>query len=552
MDGLLSTHTEFRIIGPPGTGKTTWLCRQVGLAVEKHGYDPADPWGRCPVLISSLTRGAAAEVAGRGLRLPDEAIGTLHSHALRALGMPKLCVDGAAVREWNEVCKPHHRLKPGGRRRGPDQDSEADESQFPGTVLLEAYHVYRARLKDRAVWRPDVACFAEEYETWKRTANYLDFDDLIHDAYADCEHAPGAPAVIFIDEAQDHDRAELRLIRKWAERAEKVIVVGDPDQNLYQWRGSDPEAFFEHEIPVENQRTLAQSYRVPRAVHAAAVRMIERCASRHPVEYAPRDHAGVCREADVGFSARMVDDLVDDAQQYLAAGKSVMFLATCEYQLRPLVAELRAAGVPFWNPFAKDRGMFNPLHPGRGTSTAARVVGFLIPSERFAGDAARLWTPDELLLWTEIVRDVGILNRGARKEIESAARDQRSPLTADQIRRWIHPDVIDELDEAGPEFLVKHALKGKAGPLEFAANIIRRHGVAGLKDQPRVVVGTIHSVKGGEADAVYLCPDLSPQGYDQLDSARPEPVYRQFYVGMTRARETLVLCQAETPRSIDW
>ena len=61
--------------------------------------------------------------------------------------------------------------------------------------------------------------------------------------------------------------------------------------------------------------------------------------------------------------------------------------------------------------------------------------------------------------------------------------------------------------------------------------------------QPKVIVGTIHSVKGGEADVVFLFPDLSPgaarmyETQDGRDSAT-----RLFYVGATRARETLVIC----------
>jgi superfamily I DNA/RNA helicase len=57
-------------------------------------------------------------------------------------------------------------------------------------------------------------------------------------------------------------------------------------------------------------------------------------------------------------------------------------------------------------------------------------------------------------------------------------------------------------------------------------------------------VGTIHSVKGGEADVVYLFPDLSQAGaaqYASMGTAR-DAVIRQFYVGATRAREKLYVC----------
>jgi DNA helicase II / ATP-dependent DNA helicase PcrA len=77
-------------------------------------------------------------------------------------------------------------------------------------------------------------------------------------------------------------------------------------------------------------------------------------------------------------------------------------------------------------------------------------------------------------------------------------------------------------------------------------------GPQALVDAPRVVVGTIHSVKGGEADVVYLFPDLSREGdaaYQQAGQPR-DSVIRQFYVGMTRAREILYICQQESGMAV--
>jgi superfamily I DNA/RNA helicase len=57
------------------------------------------------------------------------------------------------------------------------------------------------------------------------------------------------------------------------------------------------------------------------------------------------------------------------------------------------------------------------------------------------------------------------------------------------------------------------------------------------------VIGTIHSIKGGEADCVYVMPDLSPQGAAQWqgDDDDKAAVIRTFYVAMTRARHKLAL-----------
>ena len=64
-------------------------------------------------------------------------------------------------------------------------------------------------------------------------------------------------------------------------------------------------------------------------------------------------------------------------------------------------------------------------------------------------------------------------------------------------------------------------------------------------DKPNVIIGTIYSVKGAQADVVYLAPDLSRAGMVEWSAPgeRRDGVVRQMYVGMTRARESLILCQ---------
>ena len=86
----------------------------------------------------------------------------------------------------------------------------------------------------------------------------------------------------------------------------------------------------------------------------------------------------------------------------------------------------------------------------------------------------------------------------------------------------------------------------------FPADITSRRGQRALLETPKVVVGTIHSVKGGQADVVYLFPDISQAGDAQhaRAGAARDSVIRLFYVGLTRARETLYTCQPETGMAV--
>ncbi len=79
-----------------------------------------------------------------------------------------------------------------------------------------------------------------------------------------------------------------------------------------------------------------------------------------------------------------------------------------------------------------------------------------------------------------------------------------------------------------------------------------RNGPKALHEVPKVLVGTIHSVKGGEADVVFLFPDVSSAAdvaYQRYGPDR-DSVIRLFYVGVTRARKTLYICQRESSMAV--
>ena len=88
--------------------------------------------------------------------------------------------------------------------------------------------------------------------------------------------------------------------------------------------------------------------------------------------------------------------------------------------------------------------------------------------------------------------------------------------------------------------------------VQFPALVAAKRGPQALEQTPRVIVGTIHSVKGGQADVVYLFPDLSQAGDAQYrrDGPPRDSVIRQFYVGVTRAREKLYVCGRESSTAI--
>lgn len=82
---------EYRLHGPPGTGKTRALA---DVWVPRA----ADKFGASNVVICSLTKTAAAEIASRDLPIPRENVGTLHALAFRALSRPTIGANAQALR----------------------------------------------------------------------------------------------------------------------------------------------------------------------------------------------------------------------------------------------------------------------------------------------------------------------------------------------------------------------------------------------------------------------------------------------------------------------
>ena len=74
-----------------------------------------------------------------------------------------------------------------------------------------------------------------------------------------------------------------------------------------------------------------------------------------------------------------------------------------------------------------------------------------------------------------------------------------------------------------------------------------------MHDTPKLVIGTIHSVKGGEADSVYLFPDLSRAAMREWVNTGEghDGIIRQFYVAMTRTRENLVICASSSFNTVE-
>lgn len=536
-------------------------------------------------MICSLTRSAAAEVAERATAIPRTNVGTLHSMALRAIGPSPVLDSDKGVKIWNEWIRerrlPEYALSTtiGG---GDEAITEGVMSgETAGDQCLASISVTRARMLPVDGCAEPVTRFWDAWQECKRETGYIDYADMIEIAFRDADCAPNSPDCILADEAQDIPLAGVRLLRKWAGRCGHFATVGDPLQNLYHWAGTDWSAFLTPDISPDRKRILDQSYRVPAAVHRVAVAWVQELRERVEQEfgkkivYHPRREIlaerpdGTCELGDVveGDTHRSMatyqspGEILLDAEPYLEAGKTVAIIGACGYMVKPMVKLLRQEGVPFHNPWRVAQGAWNPLARRNGTSSSDRILAWARPDYEVWGEECRVWTAPDLALWLDCLETKGLLRHGAKSKAHELALGfgvGSRELPVDEIcNLFVNPDdgiaAIEAASTGDLDWFGARVLPSKAEALEFPLTVARRRGAKTLDQKPQVIVGTIHSLKGAEADRVYLLPDLSARGWEQWDHPGEghDGIVRAFYVGITRARESLVVCSPASNSAVE-
>ncbi|MFD3324213.1 UvrD-helicase domain-containing protein [Streptomyces sp. NPDC058701] len=277
------------VLAGPGTGKTTTLVESVAARVEA-GTDPSR------VLILTFSRKAAVELRDRaavrlgGARAPQAT--TFHSFCyglVRAHQDADLFADPLRLLSGPEQDVMVRTLLEGQRRirsiRWPDDLRAALTTRgFADEVRAVLARARELGLGPAAldsfatrIGRPDwkaAAAFLSEYLDVLDMQGTLDYAELLHRAVLLAERTPALASaydVILVDEYQDTDASQLRLLRALTGPGGTLVAFGDPDQSIYAFRGADINNVldFESAFPGAQVRALTVGRRSGSALLAA-------------------------------------------------------------------------------------------------------------------------------------------------------------------------------------------------------------------------------------------------------------------------------------------
>jgi DNA helicase II / ATP-dependent DNA helicase PcrA len=604
------------VLAGAGSGKTRVLTTRIARLVRDHGV----PSHR--ILSVTFTNKAAGEMRARVQRLLGDDprgmwLGTFHALGARFLRRH------ASLLGWDAqftIFDSEQSL----REIKRIQDAQGvDPARWKPQALRSAISEAKNQLigPEAFVTRYGdgfdlfmrmVARVYPAYQRALRDQNAFDFDDLLVAPVRLLEGDAGVLrtyqerfAFILVDEYQDTNHAQFRLLQLLASHHRNLMVVGDEDQAIYGWRGADIRNIldFESTFPGARVIRLEQNYRSTANILAAANQVIRKNTERKEktlrTDREEGDLLQVVETADERDEALWIaEEIRTRARDSGLAYEDVAVLYRTNAQSRALEDAFRrfdlpyqiVGGVRFYERreiqdiLAYLRLISNP----RDTAAFQRVVN--VPRRgigKTSQDRFLQWASENEMSAMEALHHldrIPELPAGARKALSAFAELIQG--FAEQARHVsvgvLLEGLLDRLDyeshlrAEGPEGedRINNVRELLAGALEFDGErlgdwddepipeglsdldlFLQRTALTTDLDQasegPAVLLMTLHNAKGLEFPVVFLAgleEGLFPLGRSYDDPSQLEEERRLFYVGLTRAEDRLFLSWARTRR----
>ena len=503
------------IIAGPGTGKTRTLTHRIAHLILEHGVPPEN------CLAITFTRRAAREMAERlSALLPGHvdrtAVMTFHAlgYALLQRYGDRIGLDACQIAGNDDRCNM----------------LAAVLAVSPAKARVALERISKAK-RCGAVPSEEDARLLQTYEIHMQALGLVDFDDLVRLPIRLLESAPdildtlrGQYQWVSVDEYQDIDPLQYRLLRQLVPRDGNLCVIGDPDQSIYGFRGADVSIFarFTEDFPGAETVRLTKNYRSGKTIVDAAQQVIEpeslvpgrALESVRPAPQMINIHSAATDKAEAEFVVHTIERLIGgstffsmdsdrvstgDGQEFSFADFAVLFRT--DAQSADLAEAFARSGMPFQH----------NTHLQLADVPAVQSV------------CAELRTQDAVSLGDALTRAIEVVRA-------KAPGTELGPALPALLR-------IADRSLSVDEFLSALALGVDVDTWDPRAD--------------RISLLTLRASKGLEFPVVFIvgCEDgVLPLTFGNSREGDTAEERRLFFVGMTRAQDRLFLCHARKRR----
>lgn len=599
------------VIAGAGTGKTRVLTYRIAYLLRERGVAPSS------ILAVTFTNKAAAEMKERLLALVGAAAqrvwaGTFHAACVQIL---RQHADRVGYAKRFAIADTADQLA---AVRQALKELDMDAKKFDPRAMLSAISAAKNELisaveyGERATdfWEKSVARVYPVYQRILNSSDCLDFDDLIMQTVVVFQHHPEVLAMyrqrlhyVLVDEYQDTNHAQYRLVRLLAGEDGNLCVVGDADQSIYRFRGADIRNIlsFTGDYPSAAVIKLERNYRSTKNILAAANHLIKNNSDRPEKNLFTDNPAGakvaVYRAEDGRAEARFVADEIERLHEDGCSVSDIAILYRTHAQSRSFEDEFVkrqmaysiVSGVRFYERkeikdiLAYLRVVANPAD----NLSLSRIIN--VP-KRGIGET----TQARLGIFAE---SQGLSLYDALARVEEVERIGPAIATKVQALRQFLEDCVVAADQLGLTALTEHILhesgyldelaaektleaEGRIENLKEFLSVTKQFEEetialddANISPSPlaillaflekialisdvdayddtggAVTMMTLHSAKGLEFPVVFMVgmeEGVFPHSRALSDPGEVEEERRLAYVGMTRAQERLYLTYAD-------
>jgi len=503
-----------KIFGPPGTGKTYQLLRRIKYFIRK-GISPNQ------IAYFSFTNKAVDETVMRlKIDLPQYTeddfpyFSTIHSFARRQFAqIPVLDPNDDMIQFHSD----YGTIKINAARGFEDQkvfnnwslrlyDKARNTKQSP----IDLYKQQERKEVRLAQFQSIITAY-EHFKSFEsqpgiRENDRLDFTDMI-EKFIKEGHSPKLK-VLMVDESQDLTPLQWDLIFKLSKNAEIIYLAGDDDQAIYEWNGADADFFIHFPGRV---KVLQQSRRIPGRVHYfSKLLMLPAKGRRQEKEFDPREAEG---SITTYTNLKHIDINYDESWMILSRIRKVK---------DEVEEDLYEMGIYFQDV------------QGRKSFKIEQWQAIKAWNHLMDGGSI---TREEACIMYHYIQNIDHGYRSADSQKWNFAHPNQ-PFNFDdlQLRAGLREDKGSWIDKLKIRFKDKEK--------QYFIRLMEK-GID-LNESSKIIVDTIHAVKGGEADnVVMLAKSNWPSHYERKNLEEKIRELRVWYTGVTRTKKALHLVNTD-------